>query len=429
MRLLPLATRNLLRHPRRTSISLAALVVGVGAMVGLRGFMNGQQRVLLENVVQGQVGALQVHRAGYLANVQGSPLTLDLEDSAALRARLAGVAGVTAVSPRIVFGGMLSLPDIQASPEEEPGAEPGEGAGRTGFLLLTAFDPALEPGVTPLRDTWLTHGEALGDGAAPRLLLNGDMARGLDVGLTPSAETPERWPAVLAADREGVLNGEAVRVSGTWVGAPLGDQRQGYLPLGTAQRLLRMEGRVTEYALSVEHLEDVHAVRDAVREVLGPDYEVHAWDDVLPFVAQLVRHQDFIFAVITTVFLLTVLLGIVNVMLMNVLERVREIGTLLAVGMRRRHVVSLFLLEGALLGLFGGLLGAALGGAVTWVLGWHGIHLPSIDSAPGGLIHPHISLFYLARSVVLAMGGAALAALWPAWRAAQLRPVEALSHS
>ncbi|MET0403126.1 MAG: ABC transporter permease, partial [Cystobacter sp.] len=159
MRLLPLATRNLLRNSRRTAISLAALVVGVGAMVGLRGFMNGQQRALLENVVQGQVGALQVHRAGYMENVQGSPLTLDLEDSEALRARLAAVEGVTGVSPRIVFGGMLSLPDTVAAPEGE--APEGEDSGRTGFLLLTAFDPRLEAGVTPLRETWLTGGEAL----------------------------------------------------------------------------------------------------------------------------------------------------------------------------------------------------------------------------------------------------------------------------
>jgi len=420
MRLLPLATRNLMRNPRRTVISLAALVVGVGAMVGLRGFINGQQRVVLENIVLGQVGAIQVHRAGYLANVQGSPLTLDLEDSPALRERLSRVDGVTGVAPRIVFGGMVSLPDATGDSED---------AGRTGYLLLTAYDPALEPRVTPRRLTWLSEGEHLSGVDAPRLLLDADMARSLRAAVMGPSVGEEAWPALLAADREGVLNGEAVRLTGTLVGAPLGDQRQGYVPLGTAQRLLRMEGRVTEYALSVADLEDVHAVRDAARAVLGPGYEVHAWDDVLPFVAQLARHQDFIFAVITSVFLLTVLLGIVNVMLMNVLERVREIGTLLAVGLRRRHVVSLFLMEGAVLGLLGGVLGAGVGWGVTWWLGWHGIHLPSSGTTADSIIRPHISGWYVVRAVGLATVGAALAALWPAYRASQLRPVEALAHS
>ena len=417
MKLLPLATRNLLRNPRRTAISLTALVVGVGALVGLRGVINGQQQAVLDNVVHGQVGAVQVHRAGYLANVQGSPLTLDLEDSPALRERLARIEGVTAVAPRIVFGGMVSLPDAEDAP------------GRTGYLLLTAYDPALEPRVTPQRFTWLSEGEPLPEGDAPGVMLDAELARGLGAGVLEDEEDEARWPALLAADREGVLNGAPLRLTGTLVEAPLGGRRQGSLALGTAQRLLRMEGRVTEYALALEHLEDAHAVRDALRAELGSAFEVHAWDDVLPFVAQLVRHQDFIFGVITTVFLVTVLLGVVNVMLMNVLERVREIGTLLAVGLRRRHVVALFVWEGAVLGLLGGALGAGLGWAVTLWLGQRGLHLPSSGTTADSVIRPFLPVLYVVRSVGLATAGAALAALWPAYRASQLRPVEALAHS
>jgi putative ABC transport system permease protein len=417
MRLLPLATRNLLRNPRRTAISLTALVVGVGSLVGLRGVINGQQQAVLDNVVFGQVGAVQVHRAGYLANVQGSPLTLDLEDSPGLRERLSRVEGVTAVAPRIVFGGMVSLPDE------------GDAAGRTGYLLLTAYDPELEPRVTPQRLTWLAEGEHLPGGDAPGMMLDAELARGLGTGVMEGSVDEARWPALLAADREGVLNGAPVRLTGTLVEAPLGGRRQGSVPLVTAQRLLRMEGRVTEYALALAHLEEAHAVRDALRAQLGPDYEVHAWDDVLPFVAQLVHHQDFIFGVITLVFLVTVLLGVANVMLMNVLERVREIGTLLAVGLQRRHVVALFLWEGAVLGLVGGVLGAGTGWAVTLWLGRHGLHLPSSGTTADGVIRPHLPVLYVVRSVGLATVGAALAALGPAYRASQLRPVEALAHS
>jgi putative ABC transport system permease protein len=422
MRLLSLAARNLLRNRRRTAISLVALVVGVGAMVGLRGFVNGQQRVILENLVFGQLGAVQVHKKGYLANVQGSPLTLDLADSEEVRRRIASVEGVTAVSPRIAFGGMLSLPDAEGASEDE-------GAGKTGFLQLTAFDPALELKVTPQRATWLGKGAHLSAVDAPELLLNADMARSLRAEVTDTRVPPERWPALLSGDREGALNGEAVRIAGTLVSATPGDRRQGYATLGTAQRLLRMEGRVTEYALAVGALEEAPRVRDAVQAALGPEYEVHTWDEVMPFVKQLVGHQDFIFGIMPSVCLLTVLLGIVNVMLMNVLERVREIGTMLAVGTRRSQVVSLFLLEGAVLGLVGGILGALVGWAVTVWLGHRGIVLPAPGASADSIIRPSVSLLYLVRSVGLATVGASLAALWPAYRAAQLRPVEALAHS
>ncbi len=422
MRLLSLAARNLLRNRRRTAISLVALVVGVGAMVGLRGFINGQQRVILENLVFGQVGAVQVHKKGYLANVQGSPLTLDMADSEALRQRIAAVDGVTTVSPRIAFGGMLSLPDVEGAPDEES-------AGKTGFLQLTAFDPSLEPRVTPQRVKWLGKGAHLSTVDAPELMLNADMARSLATEVTGAEVPSERWPALLSADRDGALNGEGVRITGTLVSATPGDRRVGYVPLATAQRLLRMEGRVTEYALAVPTLEDAPRVRDGVQAALGPEYEVHTWDEVMPFVKQLVGHQDFIFGIMTSVFLLTVLLGIVNVMLMNVLERVREIGTMLAVGTRRRQVVSLFLLEGAVLGLVGGLLGALVGWAVTLWLSHRGIVLPAPGAQADSIIRPFVSGLYLVRAVGMATVGASLAALWPAYRAAKLRPVEALAHS
>ncbi len=422
MRLLSLAVRNLTRNRRRTAISLIAMVVGVGAMVSMRGFINGQQRVALENIVFGQLGAVQVHKQGYLANIQGSPLTLDMADSEEVRRRIAGVPGVTAVSPRIAFSGMLSLPDAE-------GATGDEGAGKTGFLQLTAFEPALELKVTPQRARFLGRGAYLSSVDGPELVLNADMARSLSAELTAAQVPSERWPALLAGDRDGALNGEAVRIVGTLLSAMPGDRRLGYVPLATAQRLLRLEGHVTEYALAVEDLDDAARVRDAVRAVLGPEYEVHTWAEVFPFISQLLAQQDRIFGVLTLVFLLTVLLGIVNVMLMNVLERVREIGTMLAVGMRRRQVVALFLMEGAALGLVGGSLGALVGWAVTVWLGHRGLLLPAPGATVDSVVRPFVSVAYLVRAVGLATVGAALAALWPAYRAAQLRPVEALAHT
>src|SRR5690349_4380984 len=111
MGLMGLAGRNLSRNRRRTVISLVALIVGVGAMVSLRGFINGQQRAILDNVVSGQLGSVQVHREGYFANILSSPLTLDMEDTPALREKIRAVRGVKAVAPRIQFGAMISTPD------------------------------------------------------------------------------------------------------------------------------------------------------------------------------------------------------------------------------------------------------------------------------------------------------------------------------
>jgi putative ABC transport system permease protein len=425
MRLISLAARNLSRNRRRTAISLVALIVGVGVMIALRGFINGQQRTILENVVNGQLGSVQVHKAGYLANVLGSPLDLDMADTPELRAKIAAVRGVKAVAPRIAFGAMLAIPDKQVPDGRELTEDE---KGKTSFFLATAIDPELELKVTPKKLDWMSQGKMFPAADAEQVLLNADFAKGVEAKVSAAGEQQplEEWPALLAADRDGSLNGANVQLAGTVVVTTPGDKKFGYVPLKTAQKVLRMEGRVTEYAVAIDDFDASERVRDELRAALGPEYEVHTWFEILPFIKELVGTQDFIFGIVILIFLLVVLVGIVNVMLMNVLERVREIGTMLAVGMKRRQIVGLFLLEGMTLGLVGGVIGVLIGFLAVQVMGSLGINLPAPGSTTTSILHPFIGLPYMVRACFLATVGSGLATLWPAVRASRLRPVEAL---
>ena len=117
--------------------------------------------------------------------------------------------------------------------------------------------------------------------------------------------------------------------------------------------------------------------------------------------------------------LLVVLLGIVNAMLMSVLERVREIGTMLAVGLRRRHIVQLFLIEGLAIGIIGAVIGMAVG--MSWVMYANkvGLPLPAPGAKVNTVLHPAVETYYLVRILIQASLGAGLASLWPAWRASR----------
>jgi putative ABC transport system permease protein len=431
--LLKLAIRNLQRNRKRTAITLVALVVGVGAMVATRGFIAGFRGMIIENQAQGLLGAVQVHAAGYVANVQSSPLTLDMADSPALRARIQGVPGVRVVAPRLDFGAQLSTPD-RRPPPEDGGELPDADKGTATFLMVTAFDPALEQQVTPKRWEWVAaaRGTMPRSADSPFLVLNDDFARALGVSLQPpDAALPpvERQLALITGDREQALNGENVVLGGTFASVTPNDRRVGFVSLGLAQRLLRMEGRVTEYALALQPDADPQAVKRALQALLGPGYEVHTWEERIPFVTDLVETQTRIFNIVSTIVLLVVLLGIVNAMLMSVLERVREIGTMLAVGMRRRNIVQLFLLEGAVLGVLGGLAGVALGVVAVWWMSRAGIQLPAPGAKVASIIHPSVEPRYVLQTLVMAVAGSALAAIIPARRAAALRPVEALAHT
>lgn len=433
MALLKLAVRNLLRNKRRTAITFVALVAGVGAMVAIKGFMVGQRRQILENQMRGSLGALQVHKKGYVENVLGSPLTLDFADTPELRARIAAVPGVVAVSPRIEFGAQLSTPDKKPAPDD--GSElPEADRGATSFLMMTAFDPTLEKAVTPKRWQWVTwaRGEMFGSASAEQVVVNEDFAKGIEVPLwKPGTELPplEQRLALLAPDRDASLNGVNVVMVGTMASATPNDRRVAVTALETAQALLRMEARVTEYGLAVEDGANVDALREAVQAVVGSDFEVHTWEQRIPFVKDIVDTQEFVFGIVSGIFLFVVLLGVVNAMLMSVLERVREIGTMLAVGMRRRQIVLLFIGEGVVLGLIGGTLGALVGFA--WVAWAHraGLAIPAPGANVPSILRPDIDLPFLVRAVFQASAGAALASLWPAWRASRLRPVEALAST
>src|SRR5262249_50177703 len=130
-------------------------------------------------------------------------------------------------------------------------------------------------------------------------------------------------------------------------------------------------------------------------------------------------------AIIALVLFLLVATGVVNTMLMSVYERVREIGTMLAVGMKRAQVRILFLWEAVSLGFLSAMLGAGGGYLVVWGMGRNGLTVRQ----PGGdqmVMRPFISPGYLMAVVGFAVIGTALAALYPAWKASRLRPVDAL---
>jgi putative ABC transport system permease protein len=411
--ILSLAVRNLGRHRRRTALSITVLALGVLSLVTMRGLLNGIQTVNRSMFVDATYGALQVHKAGYFERIDASPLALDFDDTEALRARLRAVPGVKALSPRIHFAGMLSLPDE------------GETPGQVTHLMLTAVDPALERQALRRRDEWVTVWPT--SASAPELIIDRQLAAALGLSQPTAADVPsERWPAVLAPDKDEALNGVALKVRGHLGSGLPGDRRVGLVTLGAAQELLRMPGRVTEYALAVEDLDDLEATLHQVQAAVGPEYEVHRWDALMPMLNDVQRGQDAFGHVLSFIVIGVVLLVVANALLMTVMDRVREIGTLLAIGMRRRAVVGLFVAEAAVLGSAAGAIGVTLGYAAVKALAAARIRL----AAPGAELAQEIvfaiSWPWLLFFFVLAAGGAVLAALWAARAVVRLSPVEAL---
>ena len=398
-----IAFRNVLRNRRRSLITFSAVFLALGIMVSIRGFLNGLQATLRESVILGQTGALQVHRAGFLKSVSAT-LELSVPSDASFMAKITAVEGVKAATARIMFGGMTNANDTSTA------------------ALFNAMDPVNELIVCPRRNEMIAKGKSLQQSSAASAVLSAELAGSLGVKLGQRA-------TLLTNDKDGVMNALDFDFVGEYgqPGLPLADKKLGFVPLRFAQELLRMEGRATEIAVSVANFEDAERIKPKLQAALGPEYEVATWHDVASYIDDAIATQNFILNIIAGVFLFVALLGIANTMLMSVLERTREIGTMMSVGVRRRQILSLFLLEASLLGLAGGVLGAAAGGGFVLYYGHKGMILP----IPGMLVPLHVfpvvSISYILYILVLAAGGAALAALWPSVRASRMRPVEALA--
>ena len=400
--LLAIAFRNVRRNRRRSLITFSAVFLALAVMVSLRGFINGMVDSVRDSTVNGQTGALQVHRRGFLKSVNGVSLDLDVPADEAFLSKIGSVKGVKAVTARLAFGGMANANDS------------------TSVAMLAAIDPARESLVCPRRAEMITSGKTLAEAGQASAIFTPELAASLGIKLGERA-------TVLASDKDGALNALDLDYVGAYgqAGIPLPEKKVGFVPLAFAQELLRMEGRATELAVAVDQLDDVDQIVGRVQAAVGPDFEVSSWHDVAPWVDDAVAAYHFMLNALSAIFLLVALLGVVNTMLMSVFERTREIGTMMSVGVRRRQILFLFLLEAALLGLMGGVVGAAAGESFVLFFAKQGLvfHIGGVSMH----IHPWMDPGYIVFTLALATGGAVLAALWPSLRASRMRPVEALA--
>ena len=396
---LGLAVRNLLRNRWRSALPAVALTVGVALVVFLQAFIDGFVRSLVQDAVQARMGAIQVHKKGYL-DAQQDVLTLDLPDDPAVVARLRAVPGVKAVTRRIDFDGMVS-----------------NGAVSTMFVA-TAIDPASEYDVCPLRRTEVAAGSPpLGVEHPGGVLMDGALVESLGGGIGTTV-------IVSSATQAGAANALDVTVVGLLPEKDPTHRRSAVVPLALAQTLLGMPGRVTQYVLDVADLETVEDVAARVRVTLGADHEVRTWRDVRAIVDTTERVGGVMFFIVFILSLLVVS-GIVNTVLMSVQERIREIGTMMAMGLRRRGVLLLFLLESTVLGLLSAGAGAVVGLGLVQV--WaDGIRFPATNITGVMVVVPRADVALVGGAILLACLVAMLAALYPAWKASRLNPVDAL---
>ena len=413
-KVLGLAMKNLLRYKRRTLLTGMLIAVGVTAVIVFVGLSGSFKRAIVGQITDSVLSHLQVHRKGYMASIDNLPL--DRMMPAGAYKKLSGILsrtdGVAAFSPRVKFGAMLS------------------NYAETTNVRLNGVDPAKERAVAPLLPSRIkdaAYKDALlkkGDVLLPEVL-----ARGMGV---KTGDTV----VLVANNKDGSVNGMTFQVAGVVESLMGPGGRDGYLHIEDAGTLLRMDPlEVSEVAVRTKDFEQLADVAGRLRSELEPIanqqnkpmFELHTWDQLTPFY-NVVRMIDIMTLGIKVILIAVVLISVLNVMMMSVYERVREIGTLAAMGTQPNRIMALFVAEGVCLGLAGAIAGAAVGIGTLWVLNLTGVEVAFGRANQVFALAPTVAPSEVLSACIIVLSVSVLASLQPAAKAARLEPVEALRH-
>ena len=408
-----IASRNLLRYRRRTSLTLLLIVIGMMAVLVFVAVAGSFKAMMIGQITDSLLGHAQVHRKGYVAAIDSLPLNLNMRPNmlAKLDEALKAEPAIAAWSPRIKFGGMFS------------------NFSETTSIRVNGIDPARETATVPLLPGRIAEGDkngplvARGQIVIPQLL-----ARGLKVKVGDTV-------VVVATNKDGSVNGKTFVVRGIMDGVTGPGGRDAYAHIEDARELLRMnEAEVSEIVVRLKdfsQLDRVGARLKAAVEGLTnkegkPMLEVHDWTQLSPF-ANIAKMIDLMTLFIKIMLVSIVLVSVMNVMIMAVFERIREIGTIAAIGTPPSRILSLFLAEGLMLGVVGTVAGiaaslAAIAGINVWKPTFN------FGQQQGLVMAPSIAAGDVLTIAGLVILVAIVASLQPAWKASRMDPITALRH-
>ena len=404
-----MAWRNMWRNWRRTLIATVAIILSMILLIFFQAFMDGTDQSIYGNTVRLYGGNVLIHAPGYREKSTRLPM-LPLADTDAVLTAVRTHPNVLVASKRINTGGLVSNRDASHA------------------VNITAIEPQIEAPISLVAEN-MVAGRFLMPEDGDSIVIGQALADHLSV-------TIDDRVSLLGRRKDGSMRQRSMTVVGIFnLGLGEAEKSLLFMNLPTAQTLYNLRDEVTEVAVVLEKIGE----EDALISNIAPDFPNHEVDSIYtlrPEFAEALATDRLFGLLFGGILLLMGGIGILNLMLMAVFERTREMGVLAAMGMKGRQIMGLFVLEGAFIGLIGAVIGCFFSWLLVMWVGRTGIdfsaYVEDIEAAGeiyalmGTVLYPTISVpaiiaFGLAAVVV---GG--LASLFPAWQAARREPAESL---
>ena len=399
-----------MRYKRRTLLTASLVTIGVVFVLVFISVSGSFKNMMIGQITDSFLGHIQIHKKGYVASIDSLPLTMNLGPKAFEKVEKAinEIPDIEAYSKRIKFGGMFS------------------NFVETTNVRLNGVYPEDEVKTVPL---FLSRVKEGGKDIKPgEILVPELLAKGMKVKVGDTV-------VVIATNKDGSVNGKQFQVGGILESVTGPGGRDGYIHIEDAMEILRMDTmEISEIAIRLRDFDELHSAFDRLRDKLsnelnkqgGPAFEVHTWEKLSPFY-NIARMIDIMTFFVKLMLIAIVLISIMNVMVMAVYERIREIGTIAAIGTLPGKIVAMFLIEGFSLGFFGVVIGNILGVAVISVLSVAKLTF-NFGRQKGLLLSPSINLQDILVISIIVITISVIASLQPAYKASRMNPIDALRH-
>ncbi|MCO6453290.1 MAG: ABC transporter permease [Caldilineales bacterium] len=402
-----LAWRNMWRNWRRTSIALVAIILGLVLLLFMNAFIVGSDQAIFGNAVRLYGGNIQVHAPGFREKATRFPLTpLNNPDQVVEAAE--SHPHVLAAAKRISTAGFVS---------NREGAYP---------VSITGIEPTVEAPLSIQAEN-VTEGRFLAADEGDALFIGQGLADALD------AKVGDRV-TVTGRSKNETMRQRTMTIVGIYdLGMPDIEKGMAFITLPEAQSLYNLRDDATEVTMILQSIGQEKAVIASLAPQL-PGAELDTWDDLRPEFRETMSTKAAFSSFFGIIVIMIASIGILNLMLMAVFERTREMGVLAALGLKGRQIMSLFLLEGTMIGLVGAIIGCLLGGLLVFWFSRVGIDfsfasgMGEITALMGDRLYPMLTLSDIITRGLLVVIIAALASLYPAWQASRKEPAESLHH-
>lgn len=402
MLIFKIALRNIFRQKRRTILTMLTMFGGFALSSLAIGMIDGSYAYVINMFTRNQLGHIQIHKNGYLAKPSLYDTVNNYEN---IGAEVAGVKGVESWAPRLYSAGLVSVGEKSAG------------------VQIIGIDPLKEEQSTRF-DKKIVEGKKLPAFAQHQVV----MGKGL-AGILKAKPAEEVVIVSQAAD--GSIANDVYEICGiAESGDELSDRTAFYLHLKDAQDFLVLDNQVHEIIVLVNNINRVKKIAGQIERKLNkPELSVQPWQEFARAFYEAMNADQQGHLIMLFVITLIVAIGVLNTVLMSVLERRREYGLLKALGTKPAQIFIIIIAEVNILAFFSILIGAVVGATANWFFSFQGITIPQ-EISYGGVVFSKIFSQITAKSLylptIIVLVSAGLVSLFPALNAARVDPAKAM---